>query len=104
VRGHFDEYEGTVVFSPDDLENSRFDFEVEIDSIDTNNSKRDRHLNSADFFDSKKYPTMSFKSHAVKHVNDNQYSVEGTLTIKDVSKRYRCPLRIFGKKRFSVRQ
>jgi polyisoprenoid-binding protein YceI len=48
VRGHFDKYEGTVMFSPDDLANSRFDFEVEIDSVNTNNSKRDRHLNSED--------------------------------------------------------
>jgi len=100
VRGHFNEYKGTVVFSPDDLENSRFDFEVEIDSIDTNNSKRDRHLNSADFFDSKKYPTMTFKSHAVKHVNGNQYSVEGTLTIKDVSQKISVPFTFFGKKDF----
>jgi polyisoprenoid-binding protein YceI len=100
VRGHFDEYKGTVVFSPDDLANSRFDFEVEINSIDTNNSKRDRHLNSADFFDSKKYPTMTFKSRAVKHVKGNQYAVEGTLTMKDVSKEISVPFTFFGKKDF----
>jgi polyisoprenoid-binding protein YceI len=44
VRGHFDKYEGTVMFSPDDLANSRFDFEVEIDSVNTNNSKRDWYV------------------------------------------------------------
>jgi polyisoprenoid-binding protein YceI len=100
VRGHFDKYEGTVMFSPDDLANSRFDFEVEIDSVNTNNSKRDRHLNSEDFFDSKKYPTMSFKSRAIKHVKDNQYTVDGTLTIKDVSKELSVPFKFFGKKDF----
>lgn len=88
------------MFTPDDLANSRFDFEVETKSINTNNSKRDRHLNSADFFDSKKYPTMTFKSHAVKHVNGNQYSVEGTLTIKDVSQKISVPFTFFGKKDF----
>ena len=100
VRGHFDKYEGTVVFSPDDLANSRFDFEVEVDSVNTNNSKRDRHLNSADFFDSRKFPTMTFKSRAVKHVEGNQYTVDGTLTIKDVSKELSVPFTYFGKQDF----
>jgi polyisoprenoid-binding protein YceI len=100
VRGHFDKYEGTVMFSPDDLANSRFDFEVEMESVNTNNSKRDRHLNSEDFFDSKKYPTMSFKSRAIKHVKDNQYTVDGTLTIKDVSKEIVVPFTFFGIKDF----
>jgi polyisoprenoid-binding protein YceI len=100
VRGHFDKFEGTVMFSPDDLANSRFDFEVEINSINTNNSKRDRHLKSADFFDSKKFPTMTFKSRAVKHVKGNQYTVDGTLTIKDVSKEISLPFIFFGKKDF----
>lgn len=100
VRGHFDEFEGTVMFSPDDLANSRFDFEAVVESVNTNNSKRDRHLNSADFFDSKKFPTMTFKSRAVKHVKDNQYAVEGTLTIKDVSKELSVPFTFFGIKDF----
>ena len=100
VRGHFDQFEGTVMFTPDDLANSRFDFEVETKSINTNNSKRDRHLNSADFFDSKKYPTMAFKSRSVKHVNGNQYTVDGTLTIKDVSKEVSVLFTFLGKKDF----
>jgi polyisoprenoid-binding protein YceI len=100
TRGHFDKYEGTVVFSPDDLAKSRVEFEVEVDSINTNNSKRDKHLNSADFFDSKKFPTMTFKSRAVKHVKDNQYTVDGTLTIKDVSKEISVPVTFFGIKDF----
>ena len=100
VRGHFDKYEGTVMFSPDDLANSRFDFEVEIKSVNTNNSKRDRHLNSADFFDSRKFPTMTFKSRAVKHVKDNQYIVDGTMTIKDVSQELSVPFTFFGIKDF----
>jgi polyisoprenoid-binding protein YceI len=100
VRGHFDEYKGTIIFSPDDLANSRFDFEVEIKSINTNNSKRDRHLNAADFFDSKKYPIMNFKSSAIKHVKDNQYTVDGTMTIKDVSKELSVPFTFLGSKEF----
>lgn len=96
VRGNFEDFKGTVIFSPDDLAGSRFDFEVQVKSINTGNSKRDSHLNSGDFFDSKKYPQMTFKSTAVKHVADNRYVVEGTLTVKDVSQAIAVPFNLLG--------
>ncbi|WP_372681988.1 YceI family protein [Desulfosarcina sp.] len=98
VRGYFEGFKGTVMFSPDDLAGSRFDFEVDVKSINTGNTKRDGHLNSADFFDSKQFPTMSFKSTAVKHVKDNQYLVEGKMTVKDVSEAVSVPFTFFGVK------
>lgn len=98
TRGYFEEFKGTVMFSPEDLSDSRFDFEVAVKSINTGNTKRDGHLNSGDFFDSKKYPAMSFKSSAVKHVRDNQYVVEGKMTVKDVSKIVSVPFTLLGVK------
>jgi polyisoprenoid-binding protein YceI len=98
TRGYFEDFKGTVMFSPDDLAGSRFDFEVDVKSINTGNSKRDGHLNSADFFDSKQFPTMSFKSTAVKHVKDNQYLVEGNMTVKDVSETVSVPFTLLGVK------
>jgi polyisoprenoid-binding protein YceI len=96
TRGYFKDFTGTILFSPDDLAGSRFDFEVQVKSIDTGNSKRDGHLNSADFFDSREFPTMAFKSTAVKHVKDNQYVVEGKLTVKDVSESVSVPFALLG--------
>jgi polyisoprenoid-binding protein YceI len=96
TRGYFEDFKGTVMFSPDDLAGSRFDFEVDVKSINTANSKRDTHLNSKDFFDSSKYPKMSFKSTAVKHVRDNQYIVEGKMTVKDVSETVAVPFTFLG--------
>ena len=98
TRGYFKDFKGTVLFSPDDLGGSQFDFEVTVKSIDTANSKRDGHLNSGDFFDSKKYPTMTFESTAVKPVQDNQYLVEGWMTIKDVKKAVSVPFTFEGPK------
>jgi polyisoprenoid-binding protein YceI len=98
VRGNFEDFKGTVRFDPDDLADSRFDFEVAVKSINTGNSKRDDHLNSGDFFDSAKYPKMTFKSTAVKHVADNRYVVEGTMTVKDVSETISVPFTLLGVK------
>ena len=39
---------------------------------------------------------MSFKSTAVKHVKDNQYLVEGKMTVKDVSETVSVPFKLLG--------
>ncbi len=95
VRGSFDEYDGNLQFDPAHLDGSRFDFTVEVESINTNNAKRDEHLLSGDFFEAKKYPKMTFKSSSIKHLEGNQYTVEGTLTIKDVSRTATIPFTYF---------
>lgn len=86
VRGHFPDFTGDVFFDPDNLEKSKFDFVVKVDSINTNNGKRDNHLRSDDFFSASKYPVMTFKSTRVSHAGGNKYVLEGKMTIKDVTK------------------
>jgi polyisoprenoid-binding protein YceI len=98
TRGYFEDFEATIMFAPDDLAGSRFDFKVSVDSINTANSKRDGHLNSGDFFDAKKYPTMTFSSSSIKHIKDEQYMVIGTMTVKDVSQEVSVPFRFMGVK------
>ena len=98
TRGHFEDFEGKVVFDPNDLGGSSFDFKVEVKSINTGNSKRDGHLESRDFFDVRTFPYMTFKSTAIKKVEGDQYVAAGTLTIKDVSKNLSVPFTFFGVK------
>jgi polyisoprenoid-binding protein YceI len=96
TRGYFEDFEGKVVFDPNNLGASVFDFKVKVKSINTGNSKRDGHLESKDFFDVRKYPLMTFKSTAIKQVEGNQYVVDGEMTIKDVSKNVSIPFTFFG--------
>lgn len=96
TRGYFEKFTATIHFAPDDLAGSRFEFDVRVKSIDTGNSKRDDHLMSADFFDAKKYPSMTFTSTAVRHVKDNQYVVDGQMTVKDVSQSVSVPFTLLG--------
>ncbi len=86
VRGQFSDFTGDVFFHPDNLEKSKFDFVVNVDSINTNNGKRDNHLRSGDFFATSKYPVMTFKTSRVSHKGGNKYILEGKITIKDVTK------------------
>ena len=96
IKGHFNDFDGMIQFDPDNLKESRFDFTVKVGSIDTNNGKRDEHLQTADFFDVDKFPEMTFKSKSISHKKGDQYEVEGVLTIKDVSRDITVPFTYFG--------
>jgi polyisoprenoid-binding protein YceI len=86
VRGQFTKFTGDVYFDPGNLAKSKFDFIINVDSVDTKIGKRDTHLRSPDFFDASKFPVMTFKSSSVTSGGANKYIVNGLLTIKDVSK------------------
>jgi len=98
VRGHFSEYSAEVDFDPAVPEKSRFDFTVKTDSITTYIEKRDQHLKTADFFDTEKYPEMTFKSSKVTLIKDNRYLLEGKMTVKDVTKDMKVELVYLGQK------
>jgi polyisoprenoid-binding protein YceI len=85
VSGRFKDVSGKVLLDEADLTKSSVDLTIKIDSIDTDEPKRDEHLKSPDFFDSKKFPLMTF--HATKIVKGGKgYKVTGDLTIRDVKK------------------
>jgi polyisoprenoid-binding protein YceI len=98
VRGQFMDFSGDVYFDPDHPEESRFEFVIKVNSVDTKVGKRDTHLRSPDFFDAAKYPLMTFKSTRVSSAGDNKYIAAGTLTIKDVSRDLALELVYHGQK------
>lgn len=102
VSGQFKSYEGDIIFEPDALAESKIGFTIQVASIDTDNEKRDGHLQSPDFFNSEKWPTISFKGSSFKKTGENTYEVEGNLTIRDVTKKVSLPFTILG--RDSVRK
>ena len=59
---------------------------MDIDSIDTNQSQRDEHLKSPEFFDAAAYPHITFKSTSFKKTGDDEYALQGDLTVKGVTK------------------
>ena len=85
IRGIFTNFEGTISAKDDTLDGGTINFTTNTNSISTNNKDRNEHLMSADFFDSAKFPTMSFASTSVKRVN-NELNIKGNLTIKDITK------------------
>ncbi|HEX8924172.1 MAG TPA: YceI family protein [Terriglobales bacterium] len=91
VHGRFTDVSGTIVFDPNDPTKSSVNATIKASSITTDNSMRDKHLNSADFFDTAKYPEIVFHSTSVRKTGEGQYVAVGNLTIKDVTKQVEVP-------------
>lgn len=86
VTGFFTDFAGTGTFDPENPESSSIEVTVQAASVNTNNAKRDTHLLSDEFFDVKKYPTLSFKSTSIKKSSEDTYEITGDFTLKGVSK------------------
>jgi len=95
VPGRFDDFEGVVKFDPENLEGSSVDFTIQVGSINTQNEKRDGHLESPDFFDAAKYPTINFKSKKFMKDGDG-FAIVGDLTMRDVTKEITLPFELLG--------
>src|SRR5262249_50307046 len=57
-----------------------------VESIDTNNEDRNKHLKGPQFFNAKEFPTISFKSKKIKAAGKDSYEVTGDLTLRGVTK------------------
>ena len=85
VEGSFGEFSGHMeVNKKGKLES--LNGEVSIASVDTNDAKRDAHLQQDDFFAAVNFPKMTFTSTKIKGNHEKGYTVEGELTIRDITK------------------
>jgi polyisoprenoid-binding protein YceI len=98
VGGQFNDFSGEVKFDPKNLTESRFFFEIKTDSVNTNIAKRDKHLQSGDFFDSGEFPLMTFESTKITDAGNNHYEVLGKFMVKGKTYDLTLPLVLAGVK------
>ena len=103
VRGQFKTYRGTIQLDPKDFTRSRFEGEIDVASIDTNNSDRDNHLRTNDFFDVPNHPKIRFVSTEIAAKSGGEYLVHGDLTIRGVTKNVALDVEYHGSSEESVR-
>ncbi len=89
TEGKFKIYEGAVSSkSETDFTDAKIAFNIDVNSINTDDEKRDGHLKSADFFDVEKFPKMTFIASSMKPTKQkNTWILEGDLSIKGVVKK-----------------
>ncbi len=86
ITGSFKNFVGGATSDLDNFEGAEIHFSLDVSSIDTNQSMRDAHLRSADFFDAELFPHITFQSNFFHKVHDDQYKLNGYLTLKGITK------------------
>ncbi|NBA87114.1 polyisoprenoid-binding protein [Emticicia sp. CRIBPO] len=86
VDGGFKNFDAKITSSKADLSDAVFELTAQVNSISTDNERRDGHLKSPDFFDAEKFPTLTFKSTSFTKVEGKKYKLAGNLTLHGVTK------------------
>jgi polyisoprenoid-binding protein YceI len=102
--GRFNDVTGTVTFTPEGKEHFAFDINIDLESVDSGNSKLDGHLKSPDFFNAKEFKNMTFKSTAVERLGQTVWDVTGDLTMNGVTKPVIAVVRFTGTAEISGRR
>lgn len=85
IHGRFNQVDGKFIIDRQDPSKSSFKLVVKADSVDTGNAARDEHLRQPDYFDTKQFPTIEFKSTKVKAIAGG-FEVTGDFTMHGVTK------------------
>ncbi|MDD4974530.1 MAG: YceI family protein [Bacteriovorax sp.] len=81
VYGCFEKFTGTLVLDSEELTKSSVKASIETNSVNTRNEERDTHVRSVDFFDTEKFPLITFKSTSV-----SDKKIVGDITIHGITK------------------
>lgn len=69
----------------DPFEGSSVEVTMDPAAVDSDEPDRDTHLRSADFLDVMRYPEIRYKSDGLRRVHGERFTLDGVLTLKDVS-------------------
>jgi polyisoprenoid-binding protein YceI len=96
VSGTFGDYDIELLFDPENLDESRINVTIAVNSVDTRNERRDQDLQSANFFEAETYPTITFTSSHIEAAGENEFVAHGELTIRDVTTDIALPFTLLG--------
>ncbi|MDO9336885.1 MAG: YceI family protein [Caulobacter sp.] len=84
--GQFSKVEGTVSIDPKKAAASKLDVTIDANSVGTLNAKLDAHLKTADFLDTARFPTATFKATTIKLTGKRTANITGDLTLHGVTR------------------
>jgi polyisoprenoid-binding protein YceI len=86
TNGRFTKFRGEIDIDREHPEKSSVSARIDVRSIDTRIQKRDDHLRSAEFFNTAKFPEITFKSRSVTRTGPQSGDILGDLTMHGVTK------------------
>src|SRR5215472_2122414 len=97
IEGTFDKWDATLTFTSTAVESGVLDVKIDAASVNTGSGMKDGELKGEKFFDVKKDPYITFHSTKVVQTGPTTFDLQGTFTIRGVSKPETLNLTISGK-------
>jgi polyisoprenoid-binding protein YceI len=97
IEGNFNKWDATLTFPSTDVTSGVLDIKIYADSVNTGSGMKDAKLKSKDFFNAKDDPYITFHSTKVIQTGPTTFDVQGTFTIRGVSKPETLNLSLTGK-------
>ena len=96
IEGTFDKWDATFTYTSTDAEAGVLDVKIQAASVNTGSGMKDGKLKGKDFFDVKNDPLITFHSTKVVQTGPDTFDVQGTFTIRGVSKPEKLNLSVSG--------
>jgi polyisoprenoid-binding protein YceI len=96
VTGSFKAYDADIEMEGSDFSTAQIKFTADVNTVDTGNEQRDGHIKGEEFFDAAKFPKLEFVSSKMSKTADKEYTLEGNLTIRDVTKHVKLNVTLGG--------
>jgi polyisoprenoid-binding protein YceI len=97
IAGKFDKWDATLTYPSTDATSGVLDIKIQAASVDTGSGMKDDKLKGKDFFDVEQNPLITFHSTKVVQTGPETFDVQGTFTIRGVSKPETLNLTVSGK-------
>jgi polyisoprenoid-binding protein YceI len=97
IEGVFDKWDATLTYTSPKVESGVLDVKIEAASVNTGSGMKDGKLKGKDFFNVKEDPFITFHSTKVVQTGPNTFDIQGTFTIRGVSKPETLTLTLSGK-------
>src|ERR1700761_8818071 len=96
IAGTFDKWDATLTFASTDVTTGVLDIKIQAASVNTGSGMKNDKLKGKDFFDADHDPLITYKSTKVVQTGPNTFDVQGTFTIRGVSKPETLSLTVSG--------
>jgi polyisoprenoid-binding protein YceI len=97
IEGVFDKWDATLTYTSPKVESGVMDVKIDAASVNTGSGMKDGKLKGKDFFNVKEDPFITFHSTKVVQTGPNTFDIQGTFTIRGVSKPETLTLTLSGK-------
>ena len=88
IHGRFNTYDASIYTTDKDFTTAVINLWIDVASLSSDDTMRDEHLTSTDFFDVQNYKQITFLSSSIeKQAEEGTYVLWGELTIKGIAKK-----------------